>query len=250
MSQPAEVRPAWKAGVQAFGIGVGLVVLQSIITTTAEGLVTGDEAEIWAAAIGEWIMGLLVLAVLWRLGWLRWVGVTSSFRREGVSSSGWLFAACLLPAIGVATTSWEPAGRILALAVDYLATGFYEELAFRGLISVFLVRAWRHRETAISSAAVLSGVIFGVVHLQPLLLLVGPLFAVAFTRLQIDARTIWLSMVLHAAFNWFTEFPFDADGTTTDHWAQVVAIPALVLAGVFGHRALRRYDGRSLESLM
>jgi len=234
-------RSHWRSVAQGLGIGIGLLVAGGIISATAETALSGAEKEIWAAAISEVIMGFGVLFLLWRLGWLRLAAVTTRWRPRGIPGSAWIIVACLLPAVGLASTTWEPTERIVALAADYLATGFYEELAFRGLIFVFLARAWQNYQWGIVTAATVSGIIFGVVHFNPFLLILGPLFALAFCRLQIDARTIWISVVLHASFDWFTEFPFNADGTSGEHWSQAVALGALVVAGILGFRALRAH---------
>ena len=86
-----------------------------------------------------------------------------------------------------------------------IATGFVEEMAFRGVLLHSLEKAWNTK-----TAVIVSSILFGIVHifgggLSPISCLMTVLsvatIGIAFSLITIDAGTVWSSGIVHAIWN-------------------------------------------------
>lgn len=88
----------------------------------------------------------------------------------------------------------------VAMVLGFVLVGFLaplaEEIAFRGVIFASFERAW-----GVGAAAAMSGLLFGIVHLQLLevvpLGLIGVGLALVFAR----SRSLWVPVLAHGAYN-------------------------------------------------
>ena len=226
---------AWMAG--SVVLGALLMALVGIARDTADGTVDRDHAELWNSAIGQLGAVLVILAVLYALGWLHEAGVNSSYQRWGLRWSPFILIGCLLPGLAVLGTSWEPYERIGALAADSLTSAAFEELAFRGLLLIVVARGLAEHRHGVLLSAITVGVVFGLVDLSVSSLLLGTLFSLAVVRLILDTNSIWPAVVLHAMFDWLGEFPFLDDGTGEGSgWTTLAVLVVIVAAAHAGRR--------------
>lgn len=88
----------------------------------------------------------------------------------------------------------------LAMAIGYVLVGvvapFVEEVTFRGVVFSGLRARW-----GLAAGVIVSGVLFGIVHLEPLemlpLALIGMGLAAVFAR----TRSLWTSIIAHGCYN-------------------------------------------------
>lgn len=229
--------------------GAALMVLANITTDIADGWVEGEHGEAWTSAIGHGLAAALILAGLIAVGWTHEAGVSSDYQRRGLRPSALIVAACLIPALALIGSSWEPVERIGSVAADVAANGLFDEFAFRGLLMVFIARKLADHEHGLLIAAVVVALTFGIVHLSPAMLLLGPLFSLAFTRLVLDTNSIWPAVVLHALVDWFFEFPFLADGTAEGSGWRVWSVLLVIAAAAVAIRRLA-VERAAWQSLM
>lgn len=226
---------AWMAG--SVVVGIAVTVLVNISRDVADGTVEGEHAEQWNSAIGQLAAVLVLLAVFYAVGWLHEVGVNSGYQRWGLRWSPFVLVACLLPALGIPGTSWEPYERIGAVAADALSDAAFEELAFRGLLMLVIGRGLSDHRHGVLISAIAVGVVYGLVDLSVGSLLLGVLFSVVFVRLLLDTNSIWPAAVLAAMFEWLGEFPYLDDGTAEGSGWTTLGIVVLVAAAA--HAAVR-----------
>ena len=219
---------AWMAG--SVVVGIAVTVLVNISRDVADGTVEGEHAEQWNSAIGHLAAVLVLLAVFYAVGWLHEVGVNSGYQRWGLRWSPFVLVACLLPALGIPGTSWEPYERIGAVAADVLSHAAFEELAFRGLLMLVIGRGLSDHRHGVLISAIAVGVVYGLVDLSVGSLLLGVLFSVVFVRLLLDTNSIWPAAVLAAMFEWLGEFPYLDDGTAEGSGWTTLGIVVLVVA--------------------
>ncbi len=112
---------------------------------------------------------------------------------------------------GNAVIDGSPAMIFLLLA-ECLCIGFFEEMAFRGVIFLGILKKERHSRTRAFVAIVLSSVIFGLVHLvnifqgsspSAVLLQIGysSLIGAMCAVMLLKTGNIWLSVIVHGLFN-------------------------------------------------
>jgi membrane protease YdiL (CAAX protease family) len=89
-----------------------------------------------------------------------------------------------------------PLEMTLVFVLVGVVAPFVEEITFRGIVFPSLRQAW-----GTVPALLVSGAVFGVVHLQPTitvpLALVGIALAVVFLR----TRSLWSAIIAHCAYN-------------------------------------------------
>jgi membrane protease YdiL (CAAX protease family) len=88
----------------------------------------------------------------------------------------------------------------IEIAVVFVLVGFVapfvEEITFRGIVFPSLRAAW-----GTAPALLVSGGIFGVVHLQPTIALPLALIGVALAAVFMRTRSLWSAVIAHCAFN-------------------------------------------------
>ncbi|MDO9629402.1 MAG: type II CAAX endopeptidase family protein [Acholeplasmataceae bacterium] len=117
------------------------------------------------------------------------------------------------------TTLTEPIYRVYLFLIECLSVGFFEEILFRGIILMFLVKKLEHVKNGLLISIVLSSLMFGFIHILNLYsgasvsstflqigysFLIGMMWAVMFLK----TGNLWLVMLLHATFNFFGQVMF------------------------------------------
>ncbi len=122
--------------------------------------------------VGRFIVTVCVLWLIWRLGWLEASGSTRLGRWQvwGLAVAGMLyFAGASLyafygkVAFDISSLIREPASRSTVLTHTVVALS--EELLFRGVMLSVLLRAWGHTRLGIIGSAVLTAVLFALLHI-------------------------------------------------------------------------------------
>lgn len=95
----------------------------------------------------------------------------------------------------------------------YISVGFFEEIVFRGAILCLLEDKWKDKKYGVLLSVIVSSFMFGSVHFINLLnkharwqeiigqVLYTTLLGIMFAAIMIRTKNIWLSVILHAAFD-------------------------------------------------
>lgn len=113
----------------------------------------------------------------------------------------------------------EPSYRIFLFLIECLSVGFFEEILFRGILLIILIQSFNHHKYGTVYAIFLSSAIFGVFHIVNLwngasvlntILQIGYSFLVSmmWAVMFLKTKNIWLTMILHATFNFFGQVMF------------------------------------------
>jgi len=206
---------------------IPLAIALLALWMTASGIAGG----IWATFSGHPIVdagpqlvarltgSVLVLALLWRAGWLRDAGVAAPGDRRawrlGLLATAYLAPAYVVAMFGVDGLRALPdalAASFPELWVIQASVGFAEELLFRGLLLLVLAAAWGRTGRGGLTAAVGAGVLFGLPHLVVVVGGIDPVIAtlnvvaaiisgIWYGAAVLAFRTIWPLVVVHAATN-------------------------------------------------
>lgn len=113
----------------------------------------------------------------------------------------------------------DPFYRVILFLIECLSVGFFEEIIFRGILLMLFIERFSSKKNGVWIAVISSSILFGLVHLINLFngaalgdtllqvsysMLMGMLWAVMFLRTQ----NLWLTMVLHATYNFFGQVMF------------------------------------------
>ena len=125
----------------------------------------------------------------------------------------------LLEELGVSTSySVQPAGQILLFTVTMILIGTAEEFTFRGLIANLIFDKYGKTSKGVWFSTIITGVIFGLLHLINALSPGISFFSVAiqailagvlgmvFTAIYFRTRNIWFLVFLHAYNNFAALF--------------------------------------------
>ncbi len=194
-----------------------LLISLTGIASGALGMPFFDEMNTTVGRLG---VSLCFLFVLWKLGWLRSSGVA----RPGgiqvwlIALGGMLYfsAASLSSFFGRLTFDLPSPDHLpdaLAALTNNLAIVLCEEIPFRGLILHALVRARGHTRRGLIGSALLSALLFAVLHilqvftfqisLPSALLLIAETFIISiwWGALVISGKSIWPGAMVHFMFN-------------------------------------------------
>ena len=134
----------------------------------------------------------------------------------------------------------EPAYTIYIFIIECLSVGFFEEIIFRGLILIVLLQKLPETRKGIVLAVISSSVLFGMIHLLNIFggssvndtllqvgysFLMGMMWAIIFLK----TKNIWLSMFLHATYNFFGQIMFTL-GTVNGRYDIITIVVTLALA--------------------
>ncbi|MCR3905555.1 MAG: CPBP family intramembrane metalloprotease [Tenericutes bacterium] len=140
----------------------------------------------------------------------------------------------------------EPIYRIFLFFIESLSVGFFEEIIFRGMILVFLLDKFKEEKNGVMISIILSSLIFGFIHVLNIFngasvnstmlqigysFLVGMMWAVLFLK----TGNLWLTMLLHATFNFFGQVMFylgTVDGRY-DQFTMLLTIIIALFAGIY-----------------
>lgn len=113
----------------------------------------------------------------------------------------------------------EPVYRVYLFFIECLSIGFFEEIIFRGIILVVLIKKLAHLKNGVFLSIVFSSALFGLIHIFNIYsgaaigdtvlqmwysFLVGMMWAVMYLK----TGNLWLTMLLHATFNFFGQVMF------------------------------------------
>ena len=118
-----------------------------------------------------------------------------------------------------------------------VATGFVEEMAFRGVLLHSLKKAWNTK-----TAVIVSSILFGIVHilgggLSPVSCLMTVLsvatIGIAFSLITIETGTVWSSGIVHAVWNFIFGSVLSISTKTNDSaiTTYVLATKSMALTG-------------------
>jgi uncharacterized protein len=186
-AQPA-ARELFAAGLTGFIalLGYAVILLPAVALARRRGLSFAEAVGLRRFRVGPAIGYALAVVVG---GVLVTVAYSLTLRSFGVSTPN--NTVQLVQGFG---------GGPLAMAIGFVLVGviapFVEEVAFRGVVFAGLRAGW-----GTVWAVLISGALFGIVHLEPLetvpLALIGMGLAVVFAR----SRSLWPAIIAHGAYN-------------------------------------------------
>ncbi len=139
----------------------------------------------------------------------------------------------------------EPGYRVFLFFIECLSIGFFEEIIFRGIILVLLLKKLAQTKNGVFLSIVISSAIFGLIHVLNLFdgasmgdtvlqigysFLVGMMWAVMFLK----TGNLWLTMLLHATYNFFGQVMFylgSVDGRYDIYTIGITTLFAVIVAG-------------------
>lgn len=222
----------------------------------------GPYGQYIGGTIGRVVSILILLMVLFRLGWLRPAG----FTRPGLWQT-WLISLLLLafwiPASAYAVTgnfdfAISDSALLSLLTLFFLAQAFLEEVAFRGLILYAFVRMWGSTTPGIIKSVLVSSLLFGCMHViyilsgsplpAVLLQIVETFFlGILLAALVLSGNSIYPAVFFHGIVNLAAFLNLSAnssDGIATSSWLllNVLMFPLAIL----GMYILRGISQRSV----
>lgn len=159
-------------------------------------------------------------------------------------------------------TLTEPVYRVYLFLIECISIGFFEEIIFRGIILMFLLKKMEHAKNGVLISIVLSSAIFGFIHIFNLLsgasfsdtalqigysFLVGMLWAVMFLR----TGNLWITMLLHATFNFFGQVMFylGVVNGRYDIYTIVITIASAVIVALYSIRLYKQLEEKLIMNL-
>lgn len=204
----------------SFGLLISLMVLAAyFVTAIPAEMVAADRAGYeWTEAAGRAAASLFFVYILWRCGWLAPSGVT----RRGTLFA-WILTLVLL-AYDLVTTSYALFGSVImmlapsdpalsaAVGTNALMTGLIEEIPFRGIVLLAVLRAWGSSRWGVTKAVLYSSLLFGGIHVIHILLgrpipqailvaVSASLSGILYGALVLYGNSIWTVVVLHGVSN-------------------------------------------------
>jgi membrane protease YdiL (CAAX protease family) len=203
-------------GVGVIG-AVALIVGLVVFTGVAMGLLPESEGqETVALMLARLATTLAVVALLWRLGWLRAAGVARVGTRQvwlvTLGATVYEILVALWAFFGSLRLDGVASFDALALPAAALTAGIVEEVVFRGAILYAFVRVWGNTRRGLFQSALLSALLFGGLHavnalfgkalpLALLQILNATLSAVLYAALVLKGGSVWPIVFWHAALN-------------------------------------------------
>jgi membrane protease YdiL (CAAX protease family) len=216
MVQVKRFAARYPIGVGIIG-AVALIVALVVFTGLAMGFLPESEGqETVALILARLATALAILALLWRLGWLRAAGVarlgTWQVWLVTLGVTAYEIVICLWAFFGSLRLDSIASLNALALPLSGLMAGIVEELVFRGAILYAFVRVWGGSRRGLFQSALLSAVLFGALHainalfgkalpLALLQILNAMLSAVLYAALVLKGGSVWPIVFWHAALN-------------------------------------------------
>jgi membrane protease YdiL (CAAX protease family) len=206
----------YPVGVGVIG-AVALIVGLVVFTGLAMGLLPESEGqETMALTVARVVTTLAIVALLWRLGWLRAAGVarvgTWQVWLVTLGATAYEIVVALWAFFGSLRLDGVASLDALAMPLAGLTAGIVEEIVFRGAILYAFVRVWGNSRRGLFQSALLSAVLFGALHavnaafgkalpLALLQILNATLSAVLYAALVLKGGSVWPIVFWHAALN-------------------------------------------------
>jgi uncharacterized protein len=167
-------------------MGYALILAPVVVLARRRGLTFAQATGLRPAAWGP-VLGIAAVAVVIALCLVVQYGVFLS--RFGIQNPG--NTAELVKVFGA-----SPLGIAILFAIGAGVAPFAEEVVFRGVVFAGLREAWRE-----PWAILVSSLLFGIVHLQPLAMLPTALIGAVLARVFSSTRSLWASILVHGAYN-------------------------------------------------
>jgi uncharacterized protein len=149
----------------------------------------------------------------------------------------------------------EPIYQVYLFFIECLSVGFFEEIVFRGILLVILLKKFKEHQHGILISIILSSIVFGFSHIFNMFyglsvfdttlqimysFLVGMLWAVMFLK----TGNLWLTMLLHATFNFFGQVMFYLGDVNQryDIYTVILTILFGLIAAFYSIILLRKID--------
>lgn len=140
----------------------------------------------------------------------------------------------------------EPTSTVFLFLLTCLATGFAEEIIFRGIGLQFLLQRLPQTLKGTILAVLLSSLVFGLMHLFNIfggsgvgntLLQVGYSFLMGamWAVLYLKTKNIWLVMILHGLYNFFGQVLFELGSVINRYDTVTIAITVILAVLVMGY---------------
>ena len=216
MVQVKRLAARYPIGAGVIG-ALALVVALLVFTGLAFAMLPESKGqETMALIFARMATVLAIVALLWRLGWLRAAGVarvgTWQVWLVTLGATVYGIAVCLWAFFGSLRLDGVASLGALIMPLAGLMAGIVEELMFRGMILYAFVRVWGDSRRGLFQSALLSAVLFGALHainavfgkalpLALLQVLNAMLSAVLYAALVLKGGSVWPIVFWHAALN-------------------------------------------------
>ena len=148
-----------------------------------------------------------------------------------------------------------PVYRVYLFLIECISVGFFEEIIFRGVLLIFLLKTFSKMKMNLIFSVVLSSMIFALSHIFNLFsgasysdtflqigysFLVGMMWAIMFLK----TKNIWLTMLLHATFNFFGQVMFYLGDVNNryDIYTVVITIILAICVAIYTYMLYRNTD--------
>jgi hypothetical protein len=190
-----------------------------ITAASAAALLKVSILDFWPQKIGSLGATFLLLLLVWRMGWLKSIGLTKVGRWQVWLVTAlallYLFPASLYGFFGEMNFDFsvyrfsEAAQQSL---LSHLIVGFVVETLFGGIMLYALIRAWGHTRRGILAAVFIQAMIFGVPHLLQIavggslsatlvVILISLISATWYATLVLRWGSLWPVILIHAVTN-------------------------------------------------
>ena len=236
MSVPATTHPIEAAFVRrpvasAIAATVAFVALTGGLRAAFSAIIPdGAHRDQIAAGLQQLVLAVVTVGVIAQVGWLRSARLTSRVRWPKSRWALTIVPAAIIPLAGLGAVDWAQTTQITASAFDFLTTGLVEEVVCRGFIMTGLAIGFRGRSHATLRVVLWSSLLFGLAHLNPIVVVFAAVFGFSFAHLAFATNTIWVGVVVHGAFDLFTDLPDSTNGST--HWSIAPALAVVLTGGI------------------
>jgi uncharacterized protein len=201
----------------------------------------GPREEAVAAGLQQTVLAIVLVLLLWQLGWIRRSHLWSRLQRPSTWWPWLILPAGLIPLAGMVDVDRTKTAAIAGSVFDFVTTGVVEEVLCRGLILTGLLIGLKGKPHATFKAVVASSILFGILHPSPVGLVFATVFGLSFASLTLATNTIWIAVAVHIAFDLFTDLP-NATAGVSGRWYVFVPVFFVLASGIV--TVLRGYRGR------
>lgn len=177
-----------------------------------------------ATLVSELVAAVYVMVVLVVLGYSNILKEKGEGFIRGFYIGGFMTAYCIFEVIGqiyvqcmTAEKQAEPFLLILMFVASVFLIGFNEEFVFRGIVLNLFLDKFGNSKKGILTSTILSGVLFGAVHLSNIFsgvsvgsaciqALEAALLGILFAQIYLRSGNIWITVIVHALTDFASMF--------------------------------------------